>query len=355
MTSIPIHAGVPLLRLASPEDLLAAVPYLLGFHPADSLVAVAVTGPRGRLTFTARVDLPPPDRREPLAQQVAAVLARQEPDVSILIGYGPRRLSEPALEAVECEVSRLDSRVSDVLCVEGGRYRSLRCRNVRCCPPEGRPFDVGSSAVAAQATVVGLTALPDRSDLERSLAPAGGAAVRHATERAEAQLAAWAREVAGPAALRRRLIGEGRTRIASALDRYRSGGRLADDEVAMLGLLLTFHRIRDEAWLLVDDRRRATHLALWRDVVRRVEPAHAAAPASLLAFTAWQHGDGALAQIALDRALQADADYSMAHLLGEALASGIPPVPWPPATGHEYPGPHGQSQDAGGGSDGPTH
>ena len=50
-----------------------------------------------------------------------------------------------------------------------------------------------------------------------------------------------------------------------------------------------------------------------------------AAPASLLAFVAWQAGDGALANIALDRALADDQRYSMARLLRRAIDSGAPP------------------------------
>jgi len=45
----------------------------------------------------------------------------------------------------------------------------------------------------------------------------------------------------------------------------------------------------------------------------------------LLAFTAWQSGEGALANIALDRALADIPGYSMALLLRDALAAGMPP------------------------------
>jgi hypothetical protein len=50
-----------------------------------------------------------------------------------------------------------------------------------------------------------------------------------------------------------------------------------------------------------------------------------AAPASLLGFVAWQAGDGALANIALDRALADNGRYSMARLLRRALDAGAPP------------------------------
>ncbi|HEX6075419.1 MAG TPA: DUF4192 family protein, partial [Micromonosporaceae bacterium] len=46
------------LRLRSASDLLAAVPYLIGFHPSDSLVLVGF-GDR-MVRFLARADLPEP-------------------------------------------------------------------------------------------------------------------------------------------------------------------------------------------------------------------------------------------------------------------------------------------------------
>jgi hypothetical protein len=48
-------------------------------------------------------------------------------------------------------------------------------------------------------------------------------------------------------------------------------------------------------------------------------------PACPLAFCAWQSGDGALANVALDRSLADNPDYSMALLLRDALDSGAPP------------------------------
>jgi hypothetical protein len=69
----------------------------------------------------------------------------------------------------------------------------------------------------------------------------------------------------------------------------------------------------------------AAHTRLWTDLTRLAPPGYVAAPASLLAFVAWQQGDGALANLALDRALADDRRYSMARLLRRALDSGAPP------------------------------
>jgi len=84
-------------------------------------------------------------------------------------------------------------------------------------------------------------------------------------------------------------------------------------------------RVRDDAWARMDPAHRDAHIRLWTALTRRAQPGHVAAAASLLAFTAWQSGDGALANIALDRALADDPGYTMARLLRDALAAGLPP------------------------------
>ncbi|PWR14884.1 DUF4192 domain-containing protein, partial [Micromonospora sicca] len=47
--------------------------------------------------------------------------------------------------------------------------------------------------------------------------------------------------------------------------------------------------------------------------------------ASLLAFAAWRSGAGALASVAVDRALAANPTYSLAQLIDRALREGLPP------------------------------
>jgi Domain of unknown function (DUF4192) len=88
---------------------------------------------------------------------------------------------------------------------------------------------------------------------------------------------------------------------------------------------LTDLRVRDDAWARMEPKFRAAHQRLWTDVVRHAREPYVPAPASLLAFVAWQSGEGALSNIAIERALAADPDYSMAHLIGQATDAGLPP------------------------------
>jgi hypothetical protein len=123
-----------------------------------------------------------------------------------------------------------------------------------------------------------------------------------------------------------RMAREGVPLVRIVIERARAGsGPPSDDEVAWLGVLMVSLRVRDEAWVRMDEANLGAHIRLWRDVLRRVAEPYAAGPASLLAFAAWRAGEGALANIALDRALSADPGYSMARLLHELFISGLPP------------------------------
>ena len=122
------------------------------------------------------------------------------------------------------------------------------------------------------------------------------------------------------------MLREALSAVTDALATYRQGGKFAtDDQVAWLALALTSLRVRDDAWARMDVDFRDAHTRLWTDVIRRAEPTYLPAPACLLAFTAWQSGNGALANVALDRALAVDPGYSMALLLRDTIDAGAPP------------------------------
>ncbi|MGW2309224.1 DUF4192 domain-containing protein [Actinomadura luteofluorescens] len=300
------------LVIRSAQDAIAAVPYLLGFHPSRSLVVIGFEG-RSRGTCAIRLDLPSSGE----AERVAAVLSGNGFARSLLLGYGPPGEVAEAARPMRAALAAAGVPVAEAIRVADGRWWSLTCDDV-CCPPEGTPYDISASAVAAQATFGGHVALADRAELVASVQPLDGparAAMHHATERAERRYLARS-----PSAAENDLAF-----VLTLLARARDGSRPTDDEVAWLGLLLTDLRVRDEAWSHTDEDPTAADIAFWRDIVRRVDPARAPAPASLLAFAAYSAGDGGLANVALQRALDADPAYSMAVILREVVNAGIPP------------------------------
>jgi Domain of unknown function (DUF4192) len=327
-------ATQPRVRISSPADALAIVPHLLGFHPASSLVVIGAGRPRDRIELAFRYDLPDPpdsDKAATIAAHALAVLSRRRLTTVIGIGYGPGQLVTPVADALAAGLRQAGLRPRELMRVENGRYWSYICHNPACCPAGGVPFDVGAHPAAAAMIVAGMAAYPDRGALARTLAPVSGAAadsMERATRRARQRAGDLIAEAAGPGpGDRTRLLAEeGRRAVMEAIETYRSGGRVGDeDRVAWLSVVVALLPVRDDAWARMDPEHQQAHLRLWADVVRRARPRYVPAPASLLAFTAWQAGDGALANIAIDRALAADPGYSMALLLRDIMDAGVPP------------------------------
>lgn len=322
-----------LLRVGSPGSFLAVIPSLLGFHPANSIVVVGA-GPRGRIQVAFRYDLPePPDTAAAtkIAAHAAAILTRQQLTTAVVIGYGPGPMVTPVADALVCELRRAEITLHDALRVQDGRYWSYACRDPRCCPPEGVPFDPNAHPDAMIMAAAGTKVLRDRATLAATIAPIGGLAadsMHKAIGRAERRAADLARRgaAAGHRTSSREFIDEGLGAVSEAIATYRRGEQItSDDQIARLAVALADLWVRDDAWARMEPGHVRDHLRLWTDVVRLVPAQYVPAPASLLAFTAWQSGNGALANIAAERALAADPEYSMALLLLEAIRSGMPP------------------------------
>jgi len=322
------------VRVGSADGILAVVPHLLGFHPTNSLVVLGVGGPHARIRLAFRYDLPdPPDDKlaADIAAHAAVVLSRQHLTMAVVIGYGSGPAVTPVADVVAPALRSARIVVRDMLRVQDGRYWSYLCKDPSCCPPAGVPFDPADHPAASALTAAGLTALTDRAALAATLAPAVESADRisQAIERAlrrAGQLIDDALGTPGDGDVLRAVADAGRRAVRSAIGKYRRGGKLAGfDEIAWLGLALTDLRVRDDAWARMDPGFREAHQRLWTDLVRQLPAEYVPAPAALLAFTAWQAGDGALASIAIERALQADPGYSMALLIAEALHAGLPP------------------------------
>jgi hypothetical protein len=330
MSAIPTSRTnpAPAIRLRSPGQIVAAVPYLVGFHPCESVVAVGLGSQAPQVCLTMRVDLPPPDCSGELAQLIAAHLQNAGSGGVFLVVFseGPGEPPCPDLvEAIQESSRALGIEVKDALWVRGGRWRSYRCQTPACCPPEGTPVEPDEvSELAAASAWLGDVVHASREDLERSLRPVG-LFVRASLERtfewvsrqliAELSERGWNAVAAGSRALLRAAV-ESRAEVSLEL-------RAA--EVARLALGLADVAVRDDALMWVGTDLEHAAESLWVELVRKATPPYDAPPATLLAVHAYLRGNGAYARIALDRALASDPDYSFAVLLTEGLDRGVPP------------------------------
>jgi len=314
------------LHLKTPDDLLAVVPFLFGFHPSDSLVVL--TGGEARDPVNVRVDLP--DSRteaDELADYLVSVVVRHGVRTALLVVYS----DDPGRAAVMTHALVRRLRLSGVhigqaIRADGERWWSLPGETGLCGPAEGTPYDLTSHELTAQAVLEGRVTLESRQQLAeevRASDPAAVAVVHRAAEEVTARL----RSVG---CSRSHLVVEGHW-VEDRVRRYLQDGQQLDHgEVGRLLVGIASVEVRDVAWASMRRETAEGHRELWRDVLRRSPPHLVAPPAALLGFAAWLCGDGALAWCAVERCQEADPRYSLAALLAEALAGAVSPSTWRP-------------------------
>ncbi|MFD3675537.1 DUF4192 domain-containing protein [Streptomyces sp. NPDC058613] len=359
-SSTPAESGTdPRITLRSPAELADALPYMLGFHPTDSLVMVAVHGEGGRFGGRLRVGIPTaPAEWEETARQAADCLIRGserrggKPDgIVVFLCQEPRddesgqrvmtRL-RPLAQRVRLACGALDVPVLEALCLSSGHLWSYVCPDARCCPAEGsRLAAVGTSVMAAAATFAGLQVRGSLGEIESRLAPLRGAVAEEMEGALDRAAAALVPKILDGAT--RAEVGAETIALARAVIRRitltppvegprgaddRDDGLLGHDEAAALILGLQDREVRDVAAEWMEDEEAAPALRLWRALARRCVGAygeHAAAPLTLAGWVSWSTGDEPTARIALGMALRADAEYRFAQLLHHACNEGIDP------------------------------
>jgi hypothetical protein len=326
------------VRISDPGEVAAALPHLLGFRPEESVVVVGLGGPSGgRVGLTVRADLPPPQHAVPLAAALARGIATDEPAAVVIavVSESDDAVDEaggvdlPHRDLVHALVVPLADAgipVRDVLLVRGGRWWSYDCPHECCFPGAGTPLPAGVSALHAASVATGQVLAQSREELEARIThldlldreevrEASFAMVNSRTARAAeagwdaVEKDAWA---AVEAAVRER-------RAQGTVD------PLSPQALAEIIWGLQHTGVRDRALGLALGDDAAAAEALWTECTRRAPWMLAAAPATLLAVSAWLRGDGAMASVALERALGSDEDYQLAHLLRSALAACMRP------------------------------
>ncbi len=314
------------LRARTPADLLGVVPYLLGFHPTESLVLVLL-GAR-HVVMTARMDLAALADPVELAAYLEDLRRGQQAAGLIIIAYS--RSEQARSDTLRLAAELDDAVLVDALLADGERWWSVLCDGV-CCPAEGTPYDATSDPLSAAAVYAGLSALPDRQALEALVAGPRDTDVRGLEVLADDTLAELAGTSVGTRKrLVRRLIqqllttGPGTADDSAAFDHP----VLSDAESIRLAVLVHNIEVRDVAWAQLTREQADLHVALWQHVVVRTPPWLAPAPLCLLGISAWVAGNGALQNCCIERVERIDPDYSMASLLADINRRALPPSYW---------------------------
>lgn len=297
------------LVVQSPDELLAAVPHVLGFKPEESIVLMPF---RPGLPIT-RVDLPRTAAdREQIWDALSGPYGRHaQPGarLGIICITEDRRSAELASQ-------HLSNRLKDVgitthirLWSDGERWREFNTGQTGMQTPStaeriaAATVLTGAAQPAASRESLAASMVGDREPIGQLL-PAARAAAAASTPAAERE---W------------------------ALDRleqfHADGNRLSDVDGARMLVALETVSTRDALWQDMSRENTTSHMAIWTDLTRRAPDEVRAAPASMLGFASWLHGEGAKAWCALDQ-VPADPPYSMAAIVAAALQNGVHPREW---------------------------
>jgi hypothetical protein len=304
------------LKIRRPDDLLAIIPYMIGFHPQEDIVTVFIES--GRVKLTTRSDIPPESGGDELADWIDALAKREGAEALALVAYSAAAL--PAQRLLTRLMDRLgDHDLTDVLYVGHGRWWSLTCGE-ECCPLAGTPYDFTSHPISAAAVFAGLGVQASRRELEALVSGPAEADLERLAVLTEA-IRTELEQFDSPVAVAELLV--------STMDRALADSSSLDERSSLLlGLLVADVHVRDLAWAQISPSDAEEHLRLWGRVVSQVPPTLAAAPLCLLGIAAWVAGHGALLNCCCERVLQIHPDYSMGKLLADISARAIPPSIW---------------------------
>ena len=306
--------------LTSPHDLLAAIPFLIGYHPENSLVLVALKD--DSVGMAMRVDMPT-DIAPESYDLLASHFQREAADAALIVAYVDSQ-SDPEAVLINTSAALLRAGISikESLIVFDGRYRSMLCHDSECCSPLGSPIpDIDSSRIAAEHVIAGHPMpFANVSGLVQSIA-----ALPSAMEES------WQSEVRtfwieSDSENLIDLQRDGATAVIDLAGEYVQGRGAEDRElVARVIGRISDIQVRDYALGSHNDETADAYWQMWRELLLIAPRGFVAPIASIFAALAYERGEGALAHKALDRALADDERYSLALLLRRVFTAGWPP------------------------------
>lgn len=300
-----------IVKLADGGSLIAAIPPMLGFHPRDSLVVVALQD--DLITGVARMDLVAPSMHGALATAVIRATRQYEAQTAVLVVVceQPDPRHDELVQRAVTALADISVPVPHVLwapSTSGGV--PWRCYLHHDC--EGEVPDSAASELAAEVAASGLVTYDRREDLDQLFQPPD-------TNR-----------MIKLSSLIDTTIRSDHTTSAEHVQVIRDAVKsdtlpTTDEEFVRLAMALSDYRVRDLCLHYALDARIAlTAERLWLELARCLPPPERSEAAILVAACAYMRGDGALANVALEQARSALPGHQLAGLLCGALSYGMP-------------------------------
>ncbi|MGV9678827.1 DUF4192 domain-containing protein [Nocardia sp. NPDC003482] len=334
----------PKFRLDDPGELIAAVPAILGFYPADSLVVVTF-GPSPqrekalKLGIVARTDLEQAraslaDTATEICRICAADTAAVTAVVMVLVDSAAPDPSTDDRTPWQRDQRGLMDHVANALAAAGIRLEhTLAVKAIEAdatwwdlVDPDrnGQVLDPDASPIACTNALHGGSIRRSRADLEALVRhdPAAVEAVRRALGEA-ARDANVSEEEHAPQCGRDRLPG---TAVVTACMAEVAAGRTPGPaDLARCARALREETVRNYFLAVAVTEDAAAAQQLWGVLARTLPDPDRAHAAFLLGCSAYVGGDGVLAVIAFAAALESDPGHQLAAGLDAALRTGLDP------------------------------
>ena len=292
----------------TPDDIAAFIPLALGFVPERSVVMISVGAPGG---MHARVDLPhDPDDVDDVVEAFLRPARRHHVRAVIFAVYDDdTTVADEAAWALYEGFEAAGIAVKETLRIHDDHWFAvLPGREITAY--DGVRFARSDHSFTAQGVFDGRVTHASREALRATIAP---------DARAIAVTLDHLRDAVGSP------VGGLRSLVAARVD---AATTFSDSELASVAVSVITGVRRDEAWAWLDRSRGRASVDLWSDAVRRLPDSHVAAPAAVLAFSAWLAGDGALAWCAVDRSRSVEPGHPLANLVAGLLESATSPATW---------------------------
>lgn len=329
-------------RISGPGDLIAATPSLLGFVPHRSLIVTCLETARSgarQVGTVMRHDLHLPDRSvvgvtDEMAEVIdryALYCARNDVRLVMALIVDDRAIVGEDGTGIDRRYRAVAQQLTDALCRCGTAVahvllarrivRGEQWATVIGPPGTGYIADPDISPVALAGLVEGRVVHESRSALQLALEPVSSN---------ESEIVLDCLEE-----LRGTDTRSDRSYLEDVLAQIESWAAVDSDRPAVIGLdaertarfgiALRSVMVRDSLLAIALTEFADIAEQLWIYLMRMLPAPERACPAALLGFSAYARGNGALAAIAIDIALEADPDYSLARLLDRSLLAGARP------------------------------
>ncbi|WCC80648.1 DUF4192 domain-containing protein [Cutibacterium equinum] len=299
------------LTVRTVDDAITLAPYLLGFHPSDSLLLIVADDGATCQGFVARVDLD--DVASPLGMEAFAsrIVTLAGHGRTVILAFTEDQDRGMAVLASATQ-AMAGVNIGEAAWTDGHCWRSLYCNEPHCA--QNHPY-TPAPQIAAEAVYRGLTVLPSRTNLVDQLSGPGRTcdpdtrglltnARRRLSRRSDAVVAARCRAL------------------------VTSGSPIDHAVVAEMAVAVQRPEVARTVWMAMERTSASRWLTIWSQAVGMIPDRMAPAPLALCGLAGWLSGDGAVASVCASRCQFMTGAADLPQALTVIVDSFVPPNLW---------------------------